>query len=160
MVGNFPAVFNFNRLFLKLNRFICDQLPVLPDHSCGFILSGKIDRWMDILCTSVQEKLTFLRVGCVYLRGDLSISTVISEDTHVKHILVYFSSYIPYYSLYIYRERDDDTSYVRATAHMRLRACDLCPSSTLIGGKGGASPSSLHTTLRAQWSEYVNAIWM
>ena len=22
MIGNFPAVFNFNRLFLKLNRFI------------------------------------------------------------------------------------------------------------------------------------------
>ena len=33
MVGNFPAVLNFNRLFLKLNRFICNQLPVLPDHS-------------------------------------------------------------------------------------------------------------------------------
>ena len=24
MVGNFPALFNFNRLFLKLNRFICN----------------------------------------------------------------------------------------------------------------------------------------
>ena len=23
MMGNFPAVLNFNRLFLKLNRFIC-----------------------------------------------------------------------------------------------------------------------------------------
>ena len=30
MVGNFPAVFNFNRLFLKFNRFICNPLPVLP----------------------------------------------------------------------------------------------------------------------------------
>ena len=26
MMGNFPAVLNFNRLFLKLNRFICNQL--------------------------------------------------------------------------------------------------------------------------------------
>ena len=32
MIGNFPAVLNFNRLFLKLNRFICNLLPVLPDH--------------------------------------------------------------------------------------------------------------------------------
>ena len=32
MIGNFPAVLNLNRLFLKLNRFICNQLPVLPDH--------------------------------------------------------------------------------------------------------------------------------
>ena len=23
MIGNFPAVSNFNRLFLKINRFIC-----------------------------------------------------------------------------------------------------------------------------------------
>jgi hypothetical protein len=28
-----------------------------------------------------------------------------------------------------------------------LTACDHCTSSTLIGGKGGAGPSSLHTTL-------------
>ncbi len=30
MIGNFHVVFNFNWLFLKLNRFICNQLPVLP----------------------------------------------------------------------------------------------------------------------------------
>jgi hypothetical protein len=30
---------------------------------------------------------------------------------------------------------------------MRLRARDYCTSSNLIGGKGGASPSLLHTTL-------------
>ena len=35
----------------------------------------------------------------------------------------------------------------RATSHTRLRACDHYTSSTLIGGKGGAGPSSLHTTL-------------
>ena len=28
MIGNFPAVLNFNQLFLKLNQFICNQLPV------------------------------------------------------------------------------------------------------------------------------------
>ena len=32
MVGNFSTVLNFNRFYLKLNRFICNQLPVLPDH--------------------------------------------------------------------------------------------------------------------------------
>ena len=31
MIGNLLIVLNFNRLFLKLNRFICNQLPVLPD---------------------------------------------------------------------------------------------------------------------------------
>ena len=31
MTGKFPAVLNLNRLFLKLNRFICNYLPVLPD---------------------------------------------------------------------------------------------------------------------------------
>jgi hypothetical protein len=35
----------------------------------------------------------------------------------------------------------------RATSHMRLRACEHNTSSILIGGKGGAGPSSLHTTL-------------
>ena len=35
MISNFHAVLNFNQLFLKLNRFICNQLLVLADHSCG-----------------------------------------------------------------------------------------------------------------------------
>ena len=35
---------------------------------------------------------------------------------------------------------------LRATSHTRLRARDHYTSSTLIGGKGGAGPSSLHTT--------------
>ena len=36
---------------------------------------------------------------------------------------------------------------LRGTSHMRLRARDHYTSSTLIGGKGGAGPSSLHTML-------------
>ena len=47
----------------------------------------------------------------------------------------------------------------RATSHTRVRARDHCTSSTLIGGKGGAGPSSLHTTLEGP-TEYVNAKWM
>jgi hypothetical protein len=46
-----------------------------------------------------------------------------------------------------------------ATSHTRLRARDHYTSSTLIGGKGGASPSSLHTTLEGP-TEYVNALWI
>jgi hypothetical protein len=45
---------------------------------------------------------------------------------------------------------------VRATSHMRLRAGDHFISSTLVGGKDGAGPSSLHTTLEGP-TEYVNA---
>jgi hypothetical protein len=47
----------------------------------------------------------------------------------------------------------------RATSHTRVRARDHCTSSTLIGGNGGAGPSSLHTTLEGP-KEYVNAKWM
>ena len=32
MINNLTVVLNFNRLFFKLNRFICNQLPVLSDH--------------------------------------------------------------------------------------------------------------------------------
>ena len=49
---------------------------------------------------------------------------------------------------------------LRATSHTRLRARDRYNSSTLIGGKGGAGPSSLlHTTLEGP-AEYVDARWM
>ena len=48
---------------------------------------------------------------------------------------------------------------VRATSHSRLRARDQDTSSTLIGGRGGAGPSSLHTTLEGPM-ENVNARWM
>jgi len=48
---------------------------------------------------------------------------------------------------------------ISATSHMRLRAHDHYTSSTSIGGKGGAGPSLLHTTLEGPM-EYVNARWM
>ena len=47
----------------------------------------------------------------------------------------------------------------RATLHMRLRARDHYTSKTLIGGKGRAGSSLLHTTLEGP-TEYVNARWM
>ena len=48
---------------------------------------------------------------------------------------------------------------LRATSHTSLRARDHYISSTLIGGKGGVGPSSLHTTLEGPM-EFVNARWM
>ena len=42
---------------------------------------------------------------------------------------------------------------------MRLRVRDHYTSSTLIGGKHSAGPSSLHTRLEGPM-EYVNARWM
>ena len=46
---------------------------------------------------------------------------------------------------------------LRPTSHMRLRARDEYTSSTLIGGKRGAGPSSLlHTTLEGS-TECLNA---
>ena len=48
---------------------------------------------------------------------------------------------------------------IRATSHTRLRARDHFTTSTLIGGKGGAGPISVHTMLEGP-TEYVNARWM
>jgi hypothetical protein len=47
----------------------------------------------------------------------------------------------------------------RATFHTRLRAHDHYTSSTLIGGKRGDGPCSLHTTLEGP-TEFVTARWM
>ena len=69
---------------------------------------------------------------------------------------------ISYYSHVPYLRRSDlvrKSNNLRATSHTRLRAHDHYTSSTLIGGKGGAGPSSLHTTLEGP-TEYVNARWM
>jgi hypothetical protein len=48
---------------------------------------------------------------------------------------------------------------LRAISHMITRARDHYTPSTLIGGKGVAHPSSLHTTLEGP-TKYVNARWM
>jgi hypothetical protein len=45
-----------------------------------------------------------------------------------------------------YYSDGSSTNYLRATSHKRLRAHDHYTSSTLIGRKGRAGPSSLHTT--------------
>jgi hypothetical protein len=50
-------------------------------------------------------------------------------------------------------------SNLRATPHTTLRAHDHYTSITLIGGKGGAGPSLLYTTLEGL-AKYVNARWM
>ena len=47
--------------------------------------------------------------------------------------------------------------HLRDTSHTRLRARDQYTSSTLIGGKDGAGPSSLLHTMLEGPTEYVNA---
>jgi hypothetical protein len=49
---------------------------------------------------------------------------------------------------------------LRVTSHTILGARDHYTSSTLIGGKGGAGPSSLLDTTLEGPTEYVNARWM
>ena len=59
MTGNFPAVVNFKRLFLKLNRFICNQLPVLPDHrSWVHIMDSLLEKLRISKKTSKHDCLT------------------------------------------------------------------------------------------------------
>jgi len=66
-------------------------------------------------------------------------------------------SYLVYLTLnIILSELDFVRACARATSHTRLRAREHYTSSTLIGGKCGASPSSLHTMLE-RVMEYVNA---
>ena len=48
---------------------------------------------------------------------------------------------------------------LRVTSHTRLRARDHSTSSTLIGGKGGAGPSSLHTMLEGP-TECARSTWI
>ena len=55
-----------------------------------------------------------------------------------------------------YSNEENQTESSGHFTHERLRAHDHY---TLIGGKGGAGPSSLHTTLEGP-TEYVNARWM
>jgi hypothetical protein len=71
------------------------------------------------------------------------------DNLFVENIKLSIQRVISYYLICI----------LRATSHMRLRARDHYASSTLIGGKGGAGPSSLHTSLEGP-TEYVNARWM
>ena len=48
---------------------------------------------------------------------------------------------------------------LRATSNTRMGACDYCTSSTLIGEKDKASPSSLHTMLEGP-TKKATARWM
>jgi hypothetical protein len=60
-INNFPAVLmNFNRLFLKLNRFICNILPVLPDHRVQRLHgSARVSAYI-----AVQQMATALSSPC------------------------------------------------------------------------------------------------
>ena len=69
--------------------------------------------------------------------------------TNARHNLHLFDPWRP----------EPSCKFLRATSHTRLRARDHYTSSTLIGGKGGAGPSSLHTTLGGPM-EHVTARWM
>ena len=51
---------------------------------------------------------------------------------------------------------DWKSTSLRVTSHTRLRAQHHCTSSTLIGGKGGVGPSSLHITLEGPM-QYMSA---
>ena len=73
----------------------------------------------------------------------------------------------PYLLIVLFNEQGELTTTVlqlqmnrvRATSHRILRALDHYTSSTLFGGKGGAGPSSRHTTLEGP-TEYTSACKM
>ena len=75
MIGNFPAVLNFNRLFLKLDRFICNSLPVLPDHRCG------------LLGSKVAAEASLCNVDCKSRVGDFASQNSIPEVQSSKYFM-------------------------------------------------------------------------
>ena len=64
MINNFLAVFNLNRLFLKLNRFVCNYLPVLPVHR-SWNLNPKMPKHNYFCCLkSMMRPKTVSKVVC------------------------------------------------------------------------------------------------
>ena len=93
-----------------------------------------------------------------------SVSNNAPSQTHVGAYVVWRVHPPGLFLSYSGKKGKDQQSHisvlwVRATPHTRLRAHDHYTSSALIGGKGGAGPSLLHTTLEGPM-EYVNARWM
>ena len=86
----------------------------------------------------------------------IQISVIHASTCKLIHKMCH---YISYHSHMKYHTTLTTIQSVRANSHMRLRAHDQYTSSTFIGGKGGAGPSSLHTMLEGP-TEYVNARWM
>ena len=70
-----------------------------------------------------------------------------------------FANHLVFVACFIFWEKVAKHNHLRITSHTRPSARDHYTSSTLIGGKGRAGPSSLHTTLKGP-TEYVNARWM
>ena len=62
MIGHFPEVSNLRRLFLKLNRFICNQRWVLPVHCSS-------QHW---LRQAHQSTYVLIRLTCCFITSALS----------------------------------------------------------------------------------------
>ena len=94
----------------------------------------------------------------------LIVSIIIEEGLHeclkseIIFTLTYFSMACYFKTLCLLSIRFTH-HYLRHIPHTRLRARNQYTSSPLIGGKGGAGPRSLHTTLEGP-TEYVDARWM
>ena len=58
MIGKFLTILNLNQLFFKLNQFICNKLPVLPDHMS---LRTTMEGWKTEVPTEhYQHTMSFL----------------------------------------------------------------------------------------------------
>ena len=88
MMGKFPNVLNFNRLFLKLNRFICNLPPVLPEHG---------EQWCKVRGYSVNY------LGLVLLQAYESwvIDDLRPSEISRRHCLPFFSSSFGFKSIIV-----------------------------------------------------------
>ena len=110
----------------------------------------RIDRSAEVICTRIS------RLGPAQRHMNLVKNSQLlkkfSQRLHCTLSLTKLASLKVHVSLS--RTRNDPlTLQVKATSkftYTRLGARDHCTSSTLIGGKGGAGPSSLHAMLERQ----------
>ena len=116
-------------------------------------------KWFEYdYCVSYPLGLRWLaRVGCILGHLCNWFSQFVPKKKRLLCIIMTFASSVDYNLCTLVKHLKN--IHLSATSRTRLRARDHYTSSTLIGGKSGAGPSSLHTTLGGP-TEYVIARWM
>ena len=99
MICNFLAVLNFNQLFLKLSRLICNKLSVLPDHcyhtpynkisdTITHVTLNTINGVVDSNVLHMKETSSSLECIPMQLRVDFSNAKYLKENC--THLLTSF----------------------------------------------------------------------
>ena len=122
--------------------------------------------FMVLVLMPTFNHIPFIYKVCIIVVFDIDMSSTLYQEIsmHIMHIFSLPKGFkITHVSCrkcsrpIVARINPCTSTLLRAASHTRLRARDHYTSSTLIGGKGGAGPSSLHTTLEGP-TEYVSGM--